>query len=83
MNPLLPRTLSEAHPSKKSSLKTLVECFPKPKVVLSDQAAPPVTKNGSRMILVPPATVGHSLTHEQLMPFLKKLEHGQLREGMA
>ena len=35
------------------------------------------------MMVVPPLVVGHSLTHEQVMPFLKKLEHGQVREGMS
>ena len=34
-----------------------------------------------KFMMVPPQTTGHSLTHEQVMPFLKKLESGQQREG--
>ena len=34
-----------------------------------------------KFMMVPPQTSGHSLTHEQVMPFLKKLESGQQREG--
>ena len=29
-----------------------------------------------------PSVVPHTLTHEQVMPFLRKLEQGQLREGV-
>ena len=36
---------------------------------------------GVEMMLAPPSISGHSLTHEQVIPFLKKLEQGQLREG--
>lgn len=35
------------------------------------------------MAMVPPADAGHSLTHEQVMPFLKKLESGRQREGLC
>ena len=35
------------------------------------------------MMIVPPLTSSHTLSHEQVMPFLKKLEQGQLREGMC
>lgn len=35
-----------------------------------------------KFMMVPPQTSGHSLTHEQVMPFLKKLESGQQREGV-
>ncbi len=31
--------------------------------------------------MIPPVDGGHGLTHEQVMPFLKKLESGQQREG--
>ena len=37
--------------------------------------------NSMKFMMVPPQTTGHSLTHEQVMPFLKKLESGQQREG--
>ena len=35
------------------------------------------------MMIVPPLTSSHTLSHEQVMPFLKKLEQGQLREGVC
>ena len=38
---------------------------------------------GLDLMVSPPSVSGHSLTHEQVMPFLKKLEQGQLREGVS
>ena len=38
---------------------------------------------GTTMMIVPPLTSSHTLSHEQVMPFLKKLEQGQLREGVC
>ncbi len=32
-------------------------------------------------MIVPPTSTSQGLTHEQVMPFLKKLENGQQREG--
>lgn len=32
-------------------------------------------------MMAPPSLSGHSLSHEQVMPFLKKLEKGQMKEG--
>ena len=33
-------------------------------------------------MIVPPLSASQGLTHEQVLPFLKKLENGQEREGM-
>ena len=74
------RALSETHQSKKSSLKPLVECFLRTKD--GEGSAGTELLNGQdAMMIVPPLMVGHTLSHEQVMPFLKKLEQGQLREG--
>ena len=70
--------LNETNTSKKSSLKSLVDCFPKER---GENVIPSGVRNGAKMMVVPPLVGGHSLTHEQVMPFLKKLEHGQQREG--
>ena len=75
---LYPRMLNETNTSKKSSLKSLVDCFPKER---GENVIPSGVQNGAKMMVVPPLVGGHSLTHEQVMPFLKKLEHGQQREG--
>lgn len=82
------RALSEVYTSKKSNLKSLVECFPRPTEGipgLKSTSQPPSSSTPSDTVLmamVPPADVGHSLSHEQVMPFLKKLESGRQREGM-
>ena len=78
--------------SKKSSLKALVECFPKPMAateggpvggqISSLQDATDLRGDSMKFMMVPPQTTGHSLSHEQVMPFLKKLESGQEREGL-
>ena len=65
------RSLSDVHNNKKSSLKPLIECFPKI----------PDNSNLLSFIMVPPTSASQGLTHEQVMPFLKKLENGQEREG--
>ena len=40
-------------------------------------------RGSGTMMIVPPLTSSHTLSHEQVMPFLKKLEQGQLREGVC
>ena len=74
------RALSETHQNKKSSLKPLVECFLRRKDG-EGSAGGEVLNGQDAMMIVPPLMVGHTLSHEQVMPFLKKLEQGQLREG--
>ena len=83
--------MNEVYPNKKSSLKALVECFPKPVAnvegavggqISSLQDATDLRGDAMKFMMVPPQTSGHSLTHEQVMPFLKKLESGQQREGI-
>lgn len=69
------RSLSEVYTNKKSSLKFLIECFPR---------VPPRGSCGEDALTVMmalPATNSLGLTHEQVMPFLKKMENGQQREG--
>ena len=73
--------LNETNTSKKSSLKSLVDCFPKEREAVGEKAIHSSFQNRAKMMVVPPLIGGHSLTHEQVMPFLKKLEHGQQREG--
>ena len=84
-------SLNEVYTNKKSSLKALVECFPKPVAsiegtgggqISSLQDATDLRGDAMKFMMVPPQTSGHSLTHEQVMPFLKKLESGQQREGV-
>ena len=76
LTPTPPRALADTYSTKKSSLRSLVECFP---------PEPPETTPGPplgvQIMMTPQSVLGHSLTHEQVMPFLKKLEQGQLREG--
>jgi hypothetical protein len=71
------QALADTYSTKKSSLRSLVECFP---------PEPPETTPGPplgvQIMMTPPSVLGHSLTHEQVMPFLKKLEQGQLREDV-
>ena len=85
------RNLNDVYTNKKSSLKALVECFPKPAAssegpvggqISSFQEAIDSRGDSMKFMMVPPQTAGHSLTHEQVMPFLKKLESGQQREGL-
>ena len=78
--------LSDVHTNKKSSLKSLIDCFPDSTDTPSTgdstiQEPQELEREGMKMMMVPPTSSGHSLTHEQVMPFLKKLEHGQMREG--
>ena len=68
------RSLSEVHANKKSSLKSLVDCFPRIPENLN-------SVNPLSLMMVPPSSASQGLTHEQVMPFLKKLESGQQREG--
>ena len=67
------RSLNEVYTNKKSSLKFLVECFPKVPCTSSVDSLP--------LMMALPAATSQGLTHEQVMPFLKKLENGQQREG--
>ena len=75
-----PRALSEVHSTKKSSLKSLVECFPQRVGGVAGPSPTPPPPSAA-MMLVPPMAVGPSLTHEQVMPFLRKMERGQPTEG--
>ena len=75
------RALSEVYTSKKSSLKSLVDCFPTEGGSGPNSTTEPPSSVGGKMMLVPPLATGHSLSHEQVIPFLKKLENGQQREG--
>ena len=69
-------SLSEVYSNKKSSLKHLVESFPRvPESFDTDSLL--------TMMMVPPLSVSQGLTHEQVLPFLKKLENGQQREGIV
>ncbi len=72
------RSLNEIHSNKKLNLKSLVDCFPisVEGVANIKSSATPLTH-----IMIPPTNAGHVLTHEQVMPFLKKLESGQQKEG--
>ena len=76
MHHLLPRSLSEVHTNKKSSLKYLVECFPKSSRPLLEPEEP------LALMMALPGNTALALTHEQVMPFLKKMENGQEREGL-
>ena len=81
------RRLADTYPTKKSSLRALVDCFPSDLEEWSESwswgappgAGPPL---GVQIMAAPPSVSGHSLTHEQVLPFLRKLEQGQLREGL-
>ena len=73
---VLTRSLSEVYPNKKSNLKSLVECFPKQVEGSSEVKGAPLI-----YAMIPPVDGGHGLSHEQVMPFLKKLESGRQREG--
>ena len=73
---VLTRSLSEVYPNKKSNLKSLVECFPKQVEESSEVKGAPLI-----YAMIPPVDGGHGLSHEQVMPFLKKLESGRQREG--
>ena len=59
--------------NKKSSLKLLVDCFPKMPGGLCEDPLP--------VMMALPSTSSLGLTREQVMPFLKKMENGQQREG--
>ena len=72
----LHRSLSEVYSNKKSNLKCLVECFPKTCGTGSCEEDP-VT-----IMMALPVITSLGLTYEQVMPFLKKMENGQQREGM-
>ena len=67
-----------------------MECFPKPVAAPEGPVGGQISSlqditdprgDSMKFMMVPPQTTGHSLTHEQVMPFLKKLESGQEREG--
>ena len=84
--------LNDGYTNKKSSLKALVECFPKPVSAIERPVGGQISSfqdnmdlrgDAMKFMMIPPQTSGHSLTHEQVMPFLKKLESGQQREGMT
>jgi len=70
------RSLNEVYNNKKSNLKALVESFPLPNEGAS------VNPRKTPVVMIPPEETGPSLTHEQVMPFLKKLESGQQKEGV-
>ena len=63
------RSLSEVYSNKKSSLKVLVDCFPR--LSRSYSSVEPLT-----LMMALPASTTQGLTHEQVMPFLKKMESG-------
>ena len=65
------RSLSEFYTGKKSNLKYLVECFPKNYSSL----------DSTSLMMALPAVTSQGLTHEQVLPFLKKMENGQQQEG--
>ena len=71
------QSLADLYPNKKSSLQSLTSCFPRPKAAQEqlDQALAVPT-------ILPPLTIGNSLTYEQVRPFLKKLEYGQMQEDV-
>lgn len=77
--------------NKKSSLKALVDCFPKAAATTEGPVGDQISNlqdttdyegDAAKLMMVPSQSSGHSLTHEQVMPFLKKLESGQQKEGM-
>jgi integrator complex subunit 1 len=80
------QSLSDIYITKKSSLRALVDCFPMDPLMEEGEeggqgfsSGPPL---GVQIMVAPPSVASHSLTHEQVMPFLKKLEQGQLREDV-
>ena len=68
------RSLSDVYTNKKS-LKYLVECFP---IATSSSSS---MEDSLTIMITLPATTSLGLTREQVMPFLKKMENGQQREG--
>jgi len=71
---LLFSSLSDLYTNKKSSLKHLLDSFPK--VPEGFEA-----KNIHTLMVVPPLSASQGLTHEKILPFLKMLEKGQDHEG--
>lgn len=77
------RLVSEAYPPNlkmpRPSLKSIVESFIEPMEGVAGVKSSP---SPLKYTMIPPADCKHGLTHEKVMPFLRKLESGQQREGM-